>query len=168
MISGKKFILAAVLPLLILFILPMKPIAISHFGDSVVLQASSRNPKDVFRGEYIDLSFSIASLSPELFNSAKVSRGSIWYVAIFPDESGLWSASGAYSTPPEGVYLTATVERVSQASVTVDYGKGLERLYVKEGTGKDFKAAGGLRVNAKVWDGEAVAVSVEAIKSEAK
>lgn len=168
MISGKKFIFAAVLPLLILFLLPMKPLAISHFGDSVVLQATARNPKDIFMGEYVDLSFSIASLSPELFSKDKVSRGSRWYVAISPDSSGVWSAVGAYSSAPGGIYLIGTAERVSQSSVTMDYGKALERLYVKEGTGNDFKTTDGLRVNAKVWHGDAVAVSLELVKSEAK
>ena len=86
-----------------------------------------------------------------------------WYVPLERDELGLFRAVGARTTPPEGVYLQGTV-RYAHDPVTLDFGPGLERFYLRENTGRRLEDAarrGQIEAIVKVWRGMPVIVSLD-------
>ena len=62
-----KYALAALLPLLILLALPLKPFLISFLGQEVTLAVRPVDPRDLFRGDYVALSFEIETVPVNLF-----------------------------------------------------------------------------------------------------
>lgn len=87
-----------------------------------------------------------------------------WYVPLERDELGLFRAAGAWAFPPDkGGYLHGTV-RYAYDPVTLDFGPGLERFYVRENTGRrleDAARAGRIEAIVKVWRGMPVIVSLD-------
>ena len=87
-----------------------------------------------------------------------------WYVPLKRDELGLFRAAGAQASPPDqGVYLQGTV-RYAHDPVTLDFGPGLERFYVRENTGHLLELAarrGQIEAIVKVWRGMPVIVSLD-------
>ena len=92
-----KFVLAALPPLLILLALPLKPLLISALGTEVTLAVRPVDPRDLFRGDYVALSFEIESVPVALFQPERggtpeqaAKRRSEWYVTLAPGPEGLW------------------------------------------------------------------------------
>lgn len=176
-----KYLAASLLPVLILLALPLRPACVSRFGTEVVLAVRPVDPRDLFRGDYVALSFEAKSVPLELFPvpdgkqpAWPVPDLSVWYIALAPDKKGLWSPSGAFAEAPEGPYLKGTVKYLSKrgdGSMTaeMDYGEGLKRFYVKENTGRALEESARqsrLQATVKVWRGMAVIQSLE-VSSEA-
>ena len=158
-----KYFSAALLPLVILMFLPLRPAIIGRFGEGVVLRASPADPADVFRGEYVALTFDIATLEPEVFGGdvQEAVRGSTWHVALSPDGSGVWQASRAFREVPSGAYITGNVKKSSQSAVTMDYGTAMSRIYVAEGMGRTLESSGTILVKVSLLHGSAVILSAE-------
>ena len=172
-----KYILAMLLPLSVLMVRPLTPAAVLMFGQEIQLSTEPVDPRDIFRGDYVTLSFSI-----ERFDESLLSEGDKMelfgrlgrqddvptvYVALGPDGEGVWQPTGIYTKPPDaGVYLRASANGFRIDDITLDYGDYLRRYYVKESTGRDLEDAarlGKLTALVKVWRGRAVLTSVEEI-----
>ncbi len=165
--SFSVYAAAAVLPLLILFVLPLESVLVSRLGQEMTLAATPVDPIDPFRGEYIALNFSAASVPQEFFHAeAKdVRRGSRWYVAFAKGEDGLWTPSGVFKENPGGLCLRASVASTRGTGVTMDYGENLSRYYVRQKSARALEEAaakGTLRARVKVWRGRAALQSLEA------
>ena len=146
-----KYLAASLLPVLILLALPLRPACVSRFGAEVVLAGRPVDPRDLFRGDYVALSFEAESVPLELFPAPDEKKSeyaaldlSTWFVALAPDEKELWTPSGVFAEVPEGPYLKGTVKYLAEradGSMTaeMDYGEGLKRFYVKEDTGRELE-----------------------------
>ena len=99
-----KYLAASLLPVMILLALPLRPACVSRFGAEVTLAVRPVDPRDLFRGDYVALSFEAESVPLALFpahggkrpDSAVPDLGT-WFVALAPDEEGLWAPSGVFA-----------------------------------------------------------------------
>ena len=159
-----KYLLAALLPLAVLLIRPLTPLAVLAFGQEIRLSTKPVDPRDLFRGDYVTLSFSIETPDEADWNDfiihASDSFGPFVYVTLAPDTQGIWQAVKISAAPPEeDLYLRARVTGLS-----LDYGDYLKRYYVQENTGRALEAAarrGEITAVAKAWMGRVVLTSLE-------
>ena len=176
-----KYLLAMLLPLTVLLVRPLTPAAVLMFGEEIRLSTEPVDPRDIFRGDYVTLSFSIEQADTSLLSEqdekiffAGLDDGDNTlgapslhlHVTLAPDEEGIWQPAGMSLTPPsEGIYLRARAGRDYWSDdIELDYGDYLRRYYVKENTGRELEEAarrGELVGVAKVWRGRAVLTSVE-------
>ncbi|WP_462363487.1 GDYXXLXY domain-containing protein [Pyramidobacter porci] len=177
-----KYLAASLLPVLILLALPLRPACVSYFGAEVTLAVRPVDPRDLFRGDYVALSFEAESVPLALFPAPDEKRSeyavpdlSVWYVALAPDKEGLWAPSGVFAEVPEGLYLKGTAKYLAEradglTAAEMDYGEGLKRFYVKENTARELEEAARqsrLRATVKVWRGMAVIQSLEVLPETA-
>jgi uncharacterized membrane-anchored protein len=132
--------------------------SIPFFGaETVLLQVQPVDPRDIFRGDYVTLSYefnrlppnAIPGLSPNLKERAQ-NNGRAVYVSLVPQADGLHYKAGRYSlTPPAGeLFLRGTFIGWNQVQF------GIENYYVQEGTGHKYEDA--IR-NRRLWAEVAVA-----------
>ncbi len=176
-----KYALAALLPLLILLALPLKPFLISFLGQEVTLAVRPVDPRDLFRGDYVALSFEIETVPVNLFehdegstHEQAVRRRSEWFVTLEEGPDGLWKPSNASQQPGREPYLKGRVKYMGQVigrgqTAELDYGTNMRRYYVRENTGRALEKAaqeGVLRARVAIWRGEAVIQSVQVVPAE--
>lgn len=133
-----RYFVAALLPLLILLSMMLRPEAALRMGTAVVIEVRPIDPRDPFRGEYLALELPIqdisltkivkCDLSPE-----DLSRGKTIYVSLTSGSGGIWKVSAVSLKKPGGVYLRGKVLYWSPEALRVDYGKSLNRYFVHEG-----------------------------------
>ena len=172
-----RYILAAIVPLCVLLWMPARPALILALGDEARLAARPVDPRDLFRGDYVALSFEAENMPLSAFsllpfislNPIHPHEGDVFYISLKKDDgkdgSGLHVPTMVTSAPPpNGLYLRARVGSHSYRgdSVPMDLGPSLKRFYVPEGTGLRLERAGRLAVTVRVWRGEAVIVSADA------
>ena len=179
-----RYLLAMLVPLTVLLARPLIPAAVLVFGQEIRLSTEPVDPRDIFRGDYVILRFSIEEVDESLLSGrdewalfarlghnppAGVSPVHL-YVTLEPDGDGIWQPVGMFLAPPkEGVYLRAIASRGRGPStiINLDYGHFLRRYYVRENTGLELEDAARLgKVTAlvKVWRGRAVLTLVEQAK----
>jgi len=182
-----KYFLAMLLPLAVLLVRPVTPAAVLMFGQEIRLSTRPVDPRDIFRGDYVILSFSIERVDMSLLreqdrdifsgpstilshNRRRHNLGPStvhMYVTLEPDGEGIWQPAAMALEPPEaGVYLRAVASRgrISSTTVNLDYGDFLRRFYVREGTGGELEDAalrGSIIAVAKAWRGRIVLTSLE-------
>ena len=173
-----KFALAALPPLLILLALPLKPLLISALGTEVTLAVRPVDPRDLFRGDYVALSFEIESVPVALFQPERrgtpeqaAKRRSEWYVTLAPGPEGLWIPERVTPKLKREPALKGRVKYLGQTiggpqKAEMDYGTNMRRYYVRENTGRALEQAaqnGTLRAKVRIWHGEAVIQSVQIV-----
>jgi uncharacterized membrane-anchored protein len=113
-------------------------------GTTVFLETVPVDPHDLFRGEYVRLTYSIASIEPSVIGSAsEIAHGAKAFVTLKPGEP-YWTA----------VAVSPTYPRVEPGNVVlegeVDWGNmsdglhiryGIESYYVPEGAGRAIEEA---------------------------
>lgn len=102
-------------------------------GQSVRLAVVPVDPRSLFMGQYMNLSFDVSQLEPSLFDSP-VQPGQVAWVGLRPGEP---SATPVRATlrpprpPRDGlVYLRGKVQDTSSETVRMEYG--IERYYIPE------------------------------------
>lgn len=107
---------------------------------TVLLETAPVDPRDLLRGDYVILSYKVSSLTNSLWATApagKVSPGLPVFVSLEPrgefHEAVLISATRPEPAPNRVVIQGRTQQNWGNNQVRVEYG--LERYYVKEGTG---------------------------------
>jgi uncharacterized membrane-anchored protein len=105
----------------------------------VLLQVEPVDPRDLFRGDYVTLSYAI-SRTP----GGKYQPGQPVYVTLVPDADGRHYHSGEFllEPPASGVFIQGKAEGYGRATF------GIESYYVQEGTGHDYENA--VR-NRRLW-----------------
>jgi len=170
-----KYLLVMLLPLTVLLVRPLTPAAVLLFGQEIRLSTEPVDPRDIFRGDYVTLRFSIERIDESLLServrdtlSAELSHDApseYLYVTLRPDEDKIWQPVATSLIPPKvGIYLRARAFESRNSSINLDYGNFLKRYYVKENTGLELEDAarhGELTAVVKVWRGRAVLTSLE-------
>lgn len=111
-------------------------------GQEILLKTVPVDPRDLFRGDYVILSYEISSLDLEKLSAsgAAFSRGQEVYVLLSTD--GRYSvATGIRPSRPsyEELFLKGQVRAVSGNTVQVEYG--IESYFVPEGKGRVLERA---------------------------
>ncbi|HTJ00920.1 MAG TPA: GDYXXLXY domain-containing protein [Dongiaceae bacterium] len=111
-------------------------------GQVILLETRPVDPRDYLRGDYLTLSYEISDVPWQNFSPARTNEppaGSAIYVALAPGTNGFYEvvqASLQPFTPAAGQILIRGKSVFwwgSTNSAEVEYG--LERYYVREGTG---------------------------------
>src|ERR1017187_4033803 len=112
-------------------------------GKLVLLETRPADPRDLLRGDYVILNYKISDVALRLFSPALtngLAPGETVYVALEPRGQfhEVVLASTNQITPADGQGVLKGQSRswwnsAAQRSVQVEYG--LERYYVREGTG---------------------------------
>jgi len=115
------------------------------FGDTILLRVVPVDPRDLFRGDYVILSYDFSRRSPqgiEGLSQAGDSRDKAWqgrtvYVSLVPDADGrYWRADKvSISRPTSGRYIRGRIADSGQLEF------GIEAYYVQEGTGREYEQA---------------------------
>ena len=123
-------------------------------GAEVRLATAPVDPRDLFRGDYVILSYKISTLDPAVLDGEKaLKRNQTVYVRLAPGAEGFAEAKGIYLTKPAAAPGESVIEgRVTSTSscltgadgepdcklgtraIRVAYG--LESYFVPQGTGK--------------------------------
>jgi uncharacterized membrane-anchored protein len=127
-------------------------------GERILLQTVPVDPRDLFRGDYVILSYKVSS--PERWNwqESRYTRGETVYVTLRRRGRFQEVDSVSRSLPEDGkLFLRGRVRRATEKELTVEYG--IESYFVPEGKGRELErqAGQGLIVEAAV-DGRGRAV----------
>lgn len=133
-------------------------------GAEILLKTAPVDPRDLFRGDYVILSYDVSAIPAALVTGQRPAESG-WQtmqVRLKPGTDGFWTvaeASFGELAPAEGsVVLTtqrfryyAMPDAADNGELRVDYG--IERYYVPEGEGRDIEMArneGALTVAVRV------------------
>ncbi len=158
-----KYLLAGFLPLVVLLFVPTRPLLVLTFGQEILLRTAPVDPRDFFRGDYVELDYDVAHLPLSLLGG-EAERGETLYVALRPDARGVMEAVGiSREKPSAGSYLAGRVVYLSAfgapSSSQVDLDYGIGRFYIREGTGGELEDAlrrGGVLAVVRLLAGRAV------------
>ncbi|MFC1597078.1 GDYXXLXY domain-containing protein [Planctomycetota bacterium] len=113
-------------------------------GDTILLRVVPVDPRDLFRGDYVILSYDFSRARPGSIAGLPQSRrnGRDWqgrtvYVSLALESDGRHWRADRYSTtrPSSGKYLRGTITGYHRISC------GIESYYVQEGTGREYEQA---------------------------
>ncbi len=171
------FIIALIVPIVILLSMTWKPISTLNTGESIVLETVPVDPRDVLYGDYVMLQFEVEEFSkdkldPQLIKEfAKHTTGKIPVYAILQKEDGdiYGLKSVTHKKPSEGIFLKGDMYYYDEEYLEEDqkyFANFLpDRFYVAENTGmqlEDLSRQGQLLADVKVNDGFAVLENVRA------
>jgi uncharacterized membrane-anchored protein len=137
-------VVGAVLQVTVLLAMTASPLMTLMTGEPVLLRVAPVDPRDMFRGDYVNLGYEISRPTADgSANSAMTwSRlgelaGQTIYVTLEPGEDGKHWRSAGYQLerPTSGKFIRGTV----MPGGIVRYG--IESYYVQEGTGHDYEKA---------------------------
>jgi len=114
-------------------------------GQTVLVRVQPVDPRDLFRGDYVILSYDFSRVSQEdiegLPNNERASwrklEGRAVYVPLVPDSNGVHMRAGKPTVvkPATGLFLKGHMKRYGSMEF------GIEAYYVQEGTGRRYEQA---------------------------
>lgn len=152
---SRKVVFIGIVLLQVIFILGLVGFkeATLRFGKEVTLQTVPVDPRDLFRGDFVILSYEISRIGGKVGNVifyALPVYGDSVYVRL-TEKGGVWVASEVASDPRSDwdVFIKGTVTgtgiarlvggRFNRRWITLSYG--IESYFVPEGTGKPIERA---------------------------
>lgn len=98
------------------------------FGTSMILATRPVDPFDVFRGQYISISYNLSSLP--LIEGAQEGQGV--YVSVAPDSHGIWQyESASLSQPESDKFILGQIRSIERGRMDVMYG--IEQYFFERG-----------------------------------
>jgi uncharacterized membrane-anchored protein len=146
-LSGReRYVLTAGVAIQVLFLVAMmvRPLITLSTGDTILLRVAPVDPRDLFRGDYVTLSYTISrpNVKPgdawqSNWERMRQMEGKTIYVLLEPEADGKhWQSSGYQFDPPSaGKFIRGTVE----GNGLVRFG--IEQYFVQEGQGHDYENA---------------------------
>jgi uncharacterized membrane-anchored protein len=121
-------------------------VAIKEFTLRNGLKTRPVDPRDLFRGDYVILSYDISRVNTGITENFK--NGDKVYVAL-DIQKNYAVAVGAYATPPQDkLFIKGVVIQSGANSLQVEYG--IESYFVLEGKGTTLERRNGKSLEAKV------------------
>ena len=116
-----------------------------HFGTPILLKASTVDPRDVFRGEYVRLRYELSSAKN--FDPGKQPlRDETVYVVLEKGEK-YWDAVGVYIDKPQ-LNNNQVLMKGKLNYGSIQYG--IETYYVEEGKGREIERKNNMDVMVRV------------------
>lgn len=150
--SGKYQLLALLFPVLILLGMLYMPLVTIANGEVIQLETRPVDPRDLFRGDHVMLSYQIESVpySPyfaTLSTDPNLLYGKTVYVSLKKSSVYHTVDTIQFEKPNAGTYLKGKVQHIipvdssgtdlTHGNVIIDYG--LDNFFVPENTGKDLE-----------------------------
>lgn len=141
----KKFILAVVLQLVIIFFIIGLNVKVIREGKEILLSIQPVDPKDPFRGDYIEFQYDISFIDRNIFKGELPKAGQRVYVSLRKNKDR-WVIESAQKNKPDNnkVFLKGKVIRSgmdefdnNNNGIRVNYG--IENYFVAEGEGVDLR-----------------------------
>ena len=114
-------------------------------GQTVLVRVEPVDPRDLFRGDYVILSYDFSRTSPETIAGLSTKERGNWrklegrpvYVTLVPDSNGVHYRAEKVSVvkPANGLFLKGQMERYGSLKF------GIESYFVQEGTGRVYEQA---------------------------
>ncbi len=127
-------------------------------GEKVLIQTAPIDPRDIFRGDYVRLSYTFNKIQPDLFDSTltgqNLKKGQRVYLLLQTDAKQVATAVRLQADEPtEGLFLKGRVKydwtyptertrHVLVNPVSVDFG--IEKYFVQQGKGLEIEKTRGL------------------------
>ncbi len=117
-------------------------------GKTVVLQTVPVDPMDLFRGEYVQLRYTISTLG-DIPGVTTLEHGDKAYVHLEQDGE-VWEATEVSKTRHDDwdVFIAGKVTRVGRNTTTVEYG--IESYFVPQGKGPEIERAIDLKMRVAI------------------
>ncbi len=139
-------IAAGSLQLIVLLGVLTQPLMIHLTGKTYYVRVQPVDPRDLFRGEYVILSYDFSRIDHARFAEVKndplivekLVPGRTIYVSLVPEGDGKHHRADKFSFRPfrEGPYLAGTIQHFNSNAVF-----GIESFFVQEGKGRAFEEA---------------------------
>lgn len=119
-------------------------IALIRSGKEIILPIIPVDPRSLFRGDYVQLSYTITQLPASLLEGQQPAPGSKFFVTLAPEEGPAWKAIRITAAHPGKVadgqiVLAARTRRWQLWSGTIWAHYGIERYYVPETKGLELE-----------------------------
>lgn len=164
--------LSLVLPTLILLFLLANSYFIVLFGEEITLKTVPFDPTDLFRGDYVELSYEIEVVKESQIKNYEINNKSDYgqrtdMYAVLKDDGDVYILDYITKDRPDGgIYLRCEVYayygfRGDNNLVEVDYR--INRYFIKEKTGTELEEAarkGQLLGKVKVYKGRGILVGI--------
>ncbi len=116
---------------------------IVHNGRTVYLRTAPVDPRDVFRGDYVALSYEISSIEDNLLRD-ELKKGVAWHdrglpvYVVLTETDGVAQVSYASDRRPDGgLFIRGRLGGPRFPGIWVKYG--IESFYVEQGAGKKLE-----------------------------
>jgi uncharacterized membrane-anchored protein len=120
-------------------------------GERILLETIPVDPRDMFRGDYVILSYKVSTPERWQWQESRYQKGETVFVTL-RREGRFWVTDGVSKSPPEEgkLFLRGRVRQGTDKDLRVEYG--IESYFVPEGKGRELErqAGRGLIVEAVV------------------
>ncbi|WP_409298952.1 GDYXXLXY domain-containing protein [Peribacillus sp. SCS-26] len=163
-----EYLAAILVPILILSFMTIKPLLTIYAGKTILLETKPVDPTDLFRGDYVNLSYEAEEIPVSLVKEDVLKReregdGKFTVYVVLKEKNGVHQpVSVTLHRPKETIYLKGRLSYVSgsessQESAFIQYS--LDRYFLQENTGRELEQAslkGSLIAEVKVRKGYAI------------
>jgi uncharacterized membrane-anchored protein len=114
-------------------------------GQTVLVRVEPVDPRDLFRGDYVILSYDFSRVPREGIQGLSDSERGSWkqlqgrpvYVTLVPDSNGVHHRAEKITMvkPERGLFIKGQIERYGAMKF------GIESYFVQEGTGREYEQA---------------------------
>jgi uncharacterized membrane-anchored protein len=114
-------------------------------GQTVLVRVEPVDPRDLFRGDYVILSYPFSRVPPDQIDGLSEGQlrsrtkleGRTIYVPLVPDSNGVHMRAGKVTLekPSSGLFIKGHMKRYGSMEF------GIESYYVEEGTGRRYEEA---------------------------
>ncbi len=176
----KRVIIAGLIPMIILISMTIIPLYTIFYGEEILLETIPYDPRDIFRGDYVTLSYKIDEVSiekfPEVLRDEEAQeeylRKDIY--AVLKKKGDFYTVDYmTYKEPKDKVYLTSKItyfypfmeNRIDEDEIDrkIHMNYNLDKYFVPENTGKeleDMSRKGELVARIKVYNGYAILTEI--------
>lgn len=176
MTNKTKYLLAALIPLLILLAMTALPLRAYFWGQEIRLETIPVDPSDPFRGDHVILNYKISRVDgsrvpAELQKSGEEFRysGQKMYALMVPQGEYFQVEKISLEKPAAGVYLPCRFQYREQLGVlgqedTYLFDFYLDRFFVPDNTGlawEELSRQGQLVARVRVFGGYALLMGIE-------
>lgn len=160
----KTFLLAVLIPLLILLAMTIKPQMTVLFGQEILLETEAYDPTDLFRGDYISVNFSISEIpKSKVTLPFEMVSNKYLYVSLKQEGNYFVVDQVSENQPKQGVYLRGRFQDIYNESDAFRVDYSLDKYFLEQGSGMDLEQEsrnGGLIGTVKVLEGYGVLTGI--------
>ncbi len=175
-----KALIAGLIPMIILIAMTILPLYTVYFGKEILLETMPYDPRDIFRGDYVTLSYKIDEVPIDKFPEVLYEEGAQErYInkniyAVLKKEGDFYTVDYmTFEKPKDRIYLTSKltylypfIDRDIEGKPTsriMHMNYNLDKYFVPENTGKELEEMsrkGELVARVKVYKGYAILTEI--------
>jgi len=180
--NKKHFLIAVVIPVIILLGMAVQPVLTLFFGQEILLATRPFDPRDIFRGDYVNLSYEIEEVPLEKFPDKLLSlaenveekksyKKAPTVYGVLKEENGYMVIDYISLEKPEdklyikgklpSYYVFLYRDKYTNNPIFVNFG--LDKYFVPENTGTELEEAarqGKITARVKILNGYAILVGI--------